>query len=60
MVRERVGRLPVVDRQAPRLVVGVIFAQRPAFGAPAATREGQYQVAVTPAAIAERKKALFG
>ena len=60
MVIERVGRLPVVGAARTARSIGIISRSDLLAAHRRRLAEGQYQVASTPAAVAARKKALFG
>ena len=60
MVREGVGRLPVVERKAPRLVIGMISRSDLLSAHQRRLAEGQYQMGAAQAALERHGKPLFG
>jgi H+/Cl- antiporter ClcA len=60
MVREGVGRLPVVERKAPRVPIGMISRSDLLSAHQRRLAEGEYQMGAAQRAIETHGKALFG
>jgi CBS domain-containing protein len=60
MVREGVGRLPVVERRAPRRAIGVISRSDLLSAHRRRLAEGEYAIAATAGSVKPERKPLFG
>jgi predicted transcriptional regulator len=60
MVREGVGRLPVVERHAPRHVIGVISRSDLLSAHQRRLAEGEYAITAAAGAVKGARKPLFG